>query len=99
MTYSNVSSMFDYHWRSGLRPKAAAVMGALSEWLLPRGVRVEVNRDEYVQPGPYERAQTDQILAGIVDPATGAQAKTVGEIREAERFTDPAPPLVDGVLR
>jgi len=99
MTYSNVSSIFDYHWRSGLRPKAASVMGALSEWLLPRGSRVELNRDEYVQPGPYERAQTDQILASIVDPATGQQAKSVTEIREQERFADPMPDLAEGVLR
>ena len=58
MTYSNVTSLFDYHWRAGLRPKAHAVMAALSAWLLPRGTTIEVNRDEYVQPGPYERAQT-----------------------------------------
>ena len=38
MTYSNVTALFDYHWRAGLRPKAQAVMSALSEWLLPRGV-------------------------------------------------------------
>jgi len=99
MTYSNVSSIFDYHWRSGLRPKAASVMAALSEWLLPRGSRVELNRDEYVQPGPYERAQTDEILARIVDPATGQPAKSVAEIREQERFTDPTPALDEGVLR
>jgi HK97 family phage portal protein len=99
MTYANVSAIFDYHWRSGLRPKAATVMSALSGWLLPRGSRVELNRDEYVQPGPYERAQTDAILHGIVDTATGQPAKSVSEIREAERFTDPAPELVEGVLR
>jgi hypothetical protein len=74
-------------------------MSALSGWLLPRGSRVELNRDEYVQPGPYERAQTDAILHGIVDTATGQPAKSVSEIREAERFTDPAPELVEGVLR
>ena len=100
MTYANVSSVFDYHWRAGLRPKAHTVMSALSGWLLPRGVRVEVNNDQYVQPGPYERAQTDQILAGIVDPATGKQAKTVAEIRAEERFTGSVPlELAEGVLR
>jgi PAS domain-containing protein len=56
-----------FGWRGGLRPMAHAVMSALSEWLLPRGTRVELNRDEYVQPGPYERAQTAQILNSIVD--------------------------------
>ena len=30
MTYSNVESLFDYHWRASLRPKAQFVMRALS---------------------------------------------------------------------
>ena len=65
MTYSNVTSLFDYHWRSGLRPTASAVMAGLSEWLLPRGTTVEVNKDAYVQPDPLTRAQTAQILVGM----------------------------------
>ena len=46
MTYSNIESLFSYHWRSGLRPKIKPVMSALSEWLLPRGTEVELNEDE-----------------------------------------------------
>ena len=65
MTYSNVTSLFDYHWRPGCGRPPPAVMAGLSEWLLPRGTTVEVNQDAYVQPGPYERAQTAQILVGI----------------------------------
>jgi len=99
LVYSTTQALFDYHWRAGLKPKAAAVMAALSEWLLPRGVRVELNRDEYVQPGPLERAQADQIWAAIVDPATGQPAKTVAEIRAQERLEDPVPELAEGVLR
>jgi hypothetical protein len=100
MTYANVSAIFDYHWRAGLRPKAQTVMSALSGFLLPRGTRVELNRDEYVQPGPYERAQTAQILNGIVDPATGQPALSVAEIRQAERLDETAPQdLTAGVLR
>jgi HK97 family phage portal protein len=86
MTYTNASGLFDYHWRAGLRPKAQAVMAALSEWLLPRGSAVEVNRDAYVEPEPYQRAQTAQILNNIRDPQ-GNPALTVDEIRAAERFT------------
>jgi HK97 family phage portal protein len=98
-TYANATSLYDFHWRSSLRPKAQAVMSALSGWLLPRGTRVELNRDEYVQPGPYERAQTAAILNGIVD-ARGNPALTVDEIREAERLDNTAPPdLAEGVLR
>ena len=90
MTYSNTSQLFDYHWRAGLRPKAQAVMGALSGWLVPRGTIVEVNRDAYIRPGPYERAQTAQILHAITD-AQGNEALTVEEIRSAERLDDRLP--------
>jgi HK97 family phage portal protein len=62
MTYSNVLSLFDYHWRAGLRPIAGMVMPALSNWLLPHGTDIEVNRDAYVQPDPLTRAQTWDIL-------------------------------------
>lgn len=85
MTYQNVSMLFDYHWRAGLRPKAQAVMAALSEWLLPNGTTVEVNRDAYVAPDAESRARTYQTLNGIRDPQ-GNPAITVEEIRAAERF-------------
>lgn len=85
LTYSNVTSLFDYHWRAGLRPKAQMVMSALSGWLLPRGTSVEVNRDAYVQPGPLERAQTYQALSSIKD-AQGNPAISIEEIRAIERF-------------
>ena len=101
MTYSNVQALFDYHWRAGLKPKVDPVMEAVSNWLLPRGTTVEVNRDEYVRPGPLERAQTDQILFNIQDPATGGRAKELAEIRELERFglSAPSPTLTQGVLQ
>ena len=99
MTYSNVSSIFDYHWRAMLRPRAAFVMSALSEWLLPRGTRVEVNRDAYVEPDPYTRAQTDQLLNSIQDE-NGNPALTVQEIRQKERLDNSTPSdLASGVLR
>lgn len=88
MTYSNVSSIFDYHWRAGLRPKAAAVCSALSGWLLPRGTTLEVNRDEYVRADPKTRAETWAILVGI-------GALTVEEVRAFERFNLGAP--IEGV--
>jgi HK97 family phage portal protein len=95
MTYSNTTQLFDYHWRRGLRPSAQAVMSALSGWLVPRGTIVEVNRDAYIRPDPYTRAQTYQLLAGIVDPQ-GNPAITVDEIRQAERLDDRLP---QGALR
>ena len=89
MTYSNITSLFDYHWRSGLRPSATAVMAGLSEWLLPRGTTVEVNKDAYVQPGPLERAQTAQILVGM-------GAMSVEEIRAAERLDSQTEGVIAG---
>lgn len=70
MTYSNVNSIFDYHWRAGLRPKASPVVKAVSGWALPRGTNLEVNRDEYVRADPYTRAQTWEILIriGVLTP-------------------------------
>jgi HK97 family phage portal protein len=88
MTYSNVTSLFDYHWRSGLRPSATTVMAGLSEWLLPRGTTVEVNKDAYVQPEPLQRAQTAQIYNSIQD-ADGNPVLTVEQIREAEKIRNP----------
>jgi phage portal protein BeeE len=99
MTYSNVSSLFDQHWRGSLRPKAHDVMSALSGWLLPRGTRVEVNRDEYVQPEPLVRAQTAEIYNRIRDEL-GRPVLSVDEIRAAERFSNSAPAdISEGVLR
>lgn len=86
MTYTNATGLFDFHWRAGLRPKAAAVMAALSGWLLPHGTRVELNRDEYVQPGPKERAETWKILNEIADD-TG-RVMTAEQIKHAERLDD-----------
>jgi phage portal protein BeeE len=80
MTYSNVTSLFDYHWRSSLRPWAQRVMRTLSARLLPGGTTVELNRDAYVQPGPLERAQAWQILVDI-------GALTAEQVAEFERFS------------
>ena len=84
MTYSNVSQLFDFHDRASLRPKACAVMAALSGWALPRGQIVELNRDEYSRPSLKERAESYKILieAGVM---------TTTEARTMERLNGPAP--------
>jgi phage portal protein BeeE len=56
MTYSNVSSLFDFHDRSYLRTAAIHVMSAISGWALPRGQAAELNRDEYSRPDFGTRA-------------------------------------------
>lgn len=84
MTYSNVSQVFDFHDRAYLRPKAAAVMAAMSDWALPRPQRVELNRDEYTRPS------FDARVPGWV-ALVGAGIVTPDEVRTAERFTGDAP--------
>lgn len=95
LTYSTTVLIRDQHWQAGLKPKASRLMLALSQWLVPRGTSVEVNRDEYIAPGPYERAQTYEIHHRI-------GSMTVEEIREAERFgvaSRTAGTLMSGVLK
>jgi HK97 family phage portal protein len=99
--YANVQQVFDFHWRATLRPLANTAARAMSAWLLPRGTDLEFNRDEYVRPGMYERAQTYEILNRIQD-VHGNPAITVDEIRLAERFIPNTPLEVDevtGVLK
>lgn len=79
MTYSNVSQLFDFHDRSSLRPKATAVMSAMSGWAVPRGQCVELNRDEYSRPSMLERAQAQKIYVEM-----GALAPE--DVRAMERF-------------
>jgi HK97 family phage portal protein len=100
MTYKNMTSLFDYHWRASLRPKAATVMEALSGWALPRGTLVELNRDAYVEPEPKERAETAQILNSIRDD-NGTPVLSVQQIQQAERLsnTTPSDDLAGGVLK
>lgn len=84
MTYSNVSQIFDFHDRASLRPKAAHVMAALSDWALPSTQRAELNRDEYTRPSFEDRAEAwvKLVDAGIV---------RVDEVRTAERLQGEAP--------
>lgn len=85
LTYANATALFDFHWRATLRTMAAANAGAMSQWALPRGQRMEYNRDAYVQATPEERSRTYTALFNIVDEK-GNRAITVDEIRMAERL-------------
>lgn len=93
-TYSNSVSLLDIHWRTTLRTMARSAASALSNWLLPRGKRIEFNRDEYVAPEPLVRAQTDQILFNLIDEK-GNRAKTIDEIRLNERYEPYAPTALE----
>jgi HK97 family phage portal protein len=97
MTYKNAEGIYDFHWRAFLRPKAATIAEAISNWALPSTQSIEFNRDDYVKPNFTERTTGYQILFNIFDPATGKRAITVDEIREAERLAvlDEAVPAPD----
>jgi phage portal protein BeeE len=79
MTYSNVSSLFDFHDRSYLRTAAANVMAALSYWALPRGQAAELNRDEYSRPAFDARA-------GAWEKFVNIGAATPEQVARYERF-------------
>jgi phage portal protein BeeE len=83
-TYSNVSSWFDHHDRTTLRPAAKRVMPALSFWALPRGQAAELNRDEYSRPPFNERAEAAVKLIEV-------GALSIAEWRQSERITGEAP--------
>jgi hypothetical protein len=87
MTYRNVEGVYDFHWRAYLRPKAATIMEAVSQWALLPGERVELNRDEYVRPAFTDRINGWSTLFNIYDETTGQRAVSIDEIRTAERLT------------
>lgn len=96
LTYANAVNLLDFHWRLTLRTFCQAVGAGLSQWLLPRGTRMEFNREEYTRPDPLERAQTDATLFGLVDEK-GNRAKTVDEIRMGERYEPNTPAEVEAL--
>ena len=87
MTYSNVSSLFDFHERASLGPKVSAVSAAISRWALPRGTIFDLNRDAYTRPSAVDRATYYKTLSEITGVITGP------EIRTMERMNGDIAPL------
>jgi len=73
--------LFDFHDRRFVKPTATHVMSALSNWALPRGQSVELNRDEYVRPPLKERVESYEKLLAM-------QVLSREEVRVMERFVD-----------
>ena len=91
MTYSNVVSLFDYHWRAGLRPKAAAVMAGLSR------VAAAARDDGRGEQGRLRAARAAGAGADREDPVSRSERMSVDEIREVERLDNTTQePLVSG---
>jgi hypothetical protein len=86
MTYSNVSSLFDFHERASLGPKVSAVAAAISRWALPRGTIFDLNRDAYTRPAAVDRSTYYTALSGI-------GAISAEEIRTMERMNGDIAPL------
>jgi len=93
MTYSNVSSLFDFHDRQTLRALAGHVMSAISYWGLPSGQKAELNRDEYSRPPFAERADAWVKLhaEGLVDTETVQRAERL--LGEGEGDVAPSAPI------
>lgn len=85
LTYANATSLFDYFWRSSLRPLTRSIAAGLSAWALPGDQRIEFNADEFTRPDFAGRAQAYATLHAIVDEE-GRRALTIDEIRQAERL-------------
>jgi HK97 family phage portal protein len=84
LTYSTTVQLFDFHWRAHLRPKAQLMTSALSNWLLPRGTWLELDREDYTRPGWLELTQGYGTLvgAGVLSPQ---------DVRTRERWPGQAP--------
>lgn len=97
MTYKTMEGSYEHHDRSSLRPKAKAVMAALSAWALPRGTTVELNRDEYTRPAFAERVAAYAQAHSIEDEA--GRLLDVDGMRRMERFVGAQAPaaLTGGV--
>jgi len=70
MTYTNVSQLFDQHWRTTLRPMARFITRAISGWALPAGNELEIDPESYVRADATARANyyTLMINSGIMTP-------------------------------
>ena len=64
-------------------------MPALSQWLLPTGQSVELNRDEYSRPGLFERAQAYNLLIdkAVLGPDEVRAMERINGARSAASLT------------
>lgn len=88
LTYSSSVSLFDYHWRSMLRPKAREITAALSGWALPRGTELHIDPTAYTQ-------ESLAVVGQWLEAMWRMGAMTVAEIR---MFVGMPPEPVVGAL-
>lgn len=88
MTYTNVASIFDYHWRATLRTLGRYITRAISGWALPSGTDLELDPNAYIQPDASARANYYKTMVEI-------GAMTPAEVRKAERMSPMDSPPVE----
>lgn len=88
LTYASTVSLFDYHWRSLLRPKGREIAAALAGWATPRGTELRINPSSYTQ-------ESLAVVGQFLEAMQRMGAMTIPEIREFVGL--PAQPVV-GVL-
>lgn len=87
LTYQTVEGIYDYHWRSALRPFAQMLMEPLGNWAIADPDQaIELNRDEYTRPAFADRVTAWAQLHAIQDD-DGKRAIDVAGIQKAERLT------------
>jgi HK97 family phage portal protein len=79
LTYSNVSMIYDSHWRETLRPDSKYLMAALSAWAMPGRSSVDLDAEEYIRPSPVDRATYYRTMVDI-------GAMTPEDVRRIERI-------------
>jgi phage portal protein BeeE len=88
MTYSNANAVYDYHWRSFLRPATRKIAAGISGWALVNGQELRFNPEQYVRPPLEQRVPAYQALVemGVL---------TAEEVRVSEDLVG-APPEQPG---
>lgn len=88
LTYSTTVQLFDFHWRAHLRPKAQLITSALSNWLLPWGTTLELDREDYTRPAWLELTQGygTMINNGVLSPQ---------DVRDKEHWPGIAPGVAE----
>lgn len=92
LTYQSAIMVYDYHWRSTLRPFTRDIAAAISQWAFNgRRRALRFNPDQYVRPGIDDRVNTYEKLVAM-------GVMTADEVRLAEDLEGPATTSAGNVL-
>jgi HK97 family phage portal protein len=80
LTYSNVSQIFEFWYRSSLKATKDYLAQAISAWALPAGTDLQLSETGFTQPSALERAQYYEL--GLRDGWL-----TIAEVRASEKLS------------